>query len=817
MKKKRVSKKVQTAVTPFWKRIDGEYLVEKGRYIDPASIRPSANARDVRESGVTLLYENLKAQGWSQEKGLRVKEMPFGSDGEHYYGCIDGMHRITALKRLRQEEKEMLKRIDDDDPQKEAKKYWTELKVLATVYSATLPRSLEIQIAVEANKSTSVMVKMTVFDMLSSMAEVRKLLMEKHNAQVLEAAEAEGEAESGGKRKRKRGRSPQPFKKPSEVPRTWVTDTSFGKGGSTGSYAKPTIGTFCTLLYRFDGCPVAWEELRSICGSSDTEKAVNSQNLYTSEFSEDLSDGMKYWILRRLVGDYKESGKSLSKSKSKDMMARTIFVLREVEKLCKLFSTTLLEFEWDSAELGKELREGIEYGLFDKEVPRTKARKKAMNENQAILLSSFERLVEEHHGRETLERFQRERLRESSLGGDGKEVVQGEAEDGEKDDGGDEGDDNEDEGHSDDDADDSGGRVEEEGGEIGTEEGLTGQKRSRELGEKRNEHRKRVKTATEKDGNGTSVPSWTSKREECRMFGQSFEDFLGSEEFKKIKGKARLVLTDPPYNILEGEEHDRITDRQMRKLVEGAYHLLCRGGCLLVFCAWQQLSRWNKFLEKAHFKICPVPMHIIMPRNVQRKSNFFQNIVEYCIFAIAKVKEPGDKRVYLRWTTPPVYTTKDGAFPVNSNCLLHNVGPGGEKLMRTKNKPWRTQEKPLALIQELMSRFSPVSSLVVDLFAGTFTTALAALKLGRQFVGCEIDVELFEAAKGRVKAVFDALEAKRKAEEKEAKEREAKEREAKEREAKEREAKEQEAKEQEAKEQEAKGEVNSSICGSESE
>ena len=701
------------------------------------SIRPSANARDVRESGVKVLYEILKAQGWSQEKGLRVKEMPVGNDGEHYYGCIDGMHRVTALKRLREEEEQMLKKIEDAD-EKKAKKYWTDLKVLASVYIVTLPRSVEIQIAVEANKSTSVMVNMTIFDMLSSMAEVRKVLQEEHNAEVREFVQEEEEEKSDEER-------PQVFEKASDVPQAWVTDACFGEGGSIGSYAKPTITTFTSLLYRFDGCPVAWEELRRLCASPDTEKAVNNTNLYTSEFSAKLPDGVKYWILRRLLGEYKKGGKSLSKSRSKKMMAETIFVLREVEKLCKLFGTTLIEFKWDSAELGKELREGIEEGLFDKEIPRRKAEREALNENPAILLCSFERLVQEYHGREALERFQRERLRESLVKGDGKEVVHEEAGVGEKDDGGDEGDVNDD---------DSGGE-EDEGGGVGTEDGLTGRKRSREVGERKNEARKRSKTTTETGENGTSVPTWISEEGGCRIFGQSFEDFLRSKEFNKIKGKARLVLTDPPYNILEGVEHDRITERQMKKFAHGAYDLLCAGGCLLVFCSWQQLSRWTRFLEKARFKVCPIPLHVIMKRNVQNKSNFFQNIVEYCVFAIAKVKEPGDKRVYLRWQTPPVYTTEEGSFPAHTNCLLHNVVPGARKLMKKKDVPWRTQEKPLELIQELILRFSPTSSLVVDLFAGTFTTALACHKVGRRFVGCEIDCELFEAAKVRVAAAYN--------------------------------------------------------------
>ena len=63
VRKKGVRKKGLTVSgPPFWKELDGKFIVETGQYINSASIRPSSNARDVGESGVTLLYENLKAQ-----------------------------------------------------------------------------------------------------------------------------------------------------------------------------------------------------------------------------------------------------------------------------------------------------------------------------------------------------------------------------------------------------------------------------------------------------------------------------------------------------------------------------------------------------------------------------------------------------------------------------------------------------------------------------------------------------------------------------------------------------------------------------------
>ena len=254
-----------------------------------------------------------------------------------------------------------------------------------------------------------------------------------------------------------------------------------------------------------------------------------------------------------------------------------------------------------------------------------------------------------------------------------------------------------------------------------------------------------------KKGEAREASKWVSPGGTLRCFGQSFEDLLSSKEFEKIKDKARLVLTDPPYNVLKGVDHDRITEDQMQEFANGAFEILCRGGCLLVFCTWQQLAPWYKILRDAGFLLCPTPMHIVMMRNINKRSNFLQNIVEYCIYAIAKVGKPGDSDVWLRWKGSSYINSKE-PFPAHTNCMVH-FPSAEERSYLTKEDgktAWRPQEKPLNLIRELVKRFSPPNSLILDLFAGTFTTAMAAHKQGRRFVGCEIDEALFKAAVGRL-------------------------------------------------------------------
>lgn len=64
-------------------------------------------------------------------------------------------------------------------------------------------------------------------------------------------------------------------------------------------------------------------------------------------------------------------------------------------------------------------------------------------------------------------------------------------------------------------------------------------------------------------------------------------------------------------------------------------------------------------------------------------------------------------------------------------------------------------EKPLPLMQELISLFSSISSVVLDPFMGSGTTGVACAKMGRTFIGIEIDEKYFDIACRRVEAAMN--------------------------------------------------------------
>lgn len=61
----------------------------------------------------------------------------------------------------------------------------------------------------------------------------------------------------------------------------------------------------------------------------------------------------------------------------------------------------------------------------------------------------------------------------------------------------------------------------------------------------------------------------------------------------------------------------------------------------------------------------------------------------------------------------------------------------------------RGEQKAVATCAELIQRYSFPGALVIDMFTGTGSTAVACMLLGRSFVGSDIDKDVVSAAKKR--------------------------------------------------------------------
>jgi hypothetical protein len=65
-------------------------------------------------------------------------------------------------------------------------------------------------------------------------------------------------------------------------------------------------------------------------------------------------------------------------------------------------------------------------------------------------------------------------------------------------------------------------------------------------------------------------------------------------------------------------------------------------------------------------------------------------------------------------------------------------------------------EKPVPLMGYIIERMTSPGEVVCDPFMGTGACGVAAIRLGRSFIGCELDEQWFEIARDRIQAELDS-------------------------------------------------------------
>lgn len=223
---------------------------------------------------------------------------------------------------------------------------------------------------------------------------------------------------------------------------------------------------------------------------------------------------------------------------------------------------------------------------------------------------------------------------------------------------------------------------------------------------------------------------------------QSCFELLASLEDKTID----LVLIDPPYdisrptNFQSGEETGKDTDRfrismdfgewdknftGLEIAIRECFRVLKDGGTMICFYDLWKIETLKSYLEAAGFvqirfiewiKTNPVP--------INSKINYLTNSREVAVLGVKKSK-------------PTFHSEYDNGIYQYPIC-------------QDKGRFHPTQ-KPLALIADLINKHSNEGEIVLDCFAGSCTTGVAAVLNNRQFIGCELDAEYYEKAVQRLK------------------------------------------------------------------
>jgi site-specific DNA-methyltransferase (adenine-specific) len=196
-------------------------------------------------------------------------------------------------------------------------------------------------------------------------------------------------------------------------------------------------------------------------------------------------------------------------------------------------------------------------------------------------------------------------------------------------------------------------------------------------------------------------------------------------------GSVDAVVTDIPYGAVNRDSgglrnlDKGSADDETFGLDEIAHHAWRIGRSVYIFCGTEQVSELRACLVVLGMttRLCIWEKSNPSPMNGER---FWLSSIECCVFgrkAKAYFSEYCKSAV---WRGP---VERDQVHPT---------------------------QKPLWLIERIVSASCPTSGVVLDCCMGSGTTGVACAHLNRRFIGIEIDAGYFEIARKRIQAEIDA-------------------------------------------------------------
>jgi DNA modification methylase len=254
--------------------------------------------------------------------------------------------------------------------------------------------------------------------------------------------------------------------------------------------------------------------------------------------------------------------------------------------------------------------------------------------------------------------------------------------------------------------------------------------------------------------------------DDVRMFSCAFEDFSKRTDIESLFGKVALVLTDPPYNTrreagASNSDYDKLSLSSMKEAADVIEKLLRPHGHAFIFCSFKQAMEWRSALESAgggsSLKLPAVPEVIIRNNTAIHSAGRFLyhrvNAYETAWHAY-KDKAGGSQSDYcttVGFGNTSIELCSGTTLPPYCNVINNYVPPKGPELIRSNGRPVRAEQKSVKLLQDVMRLFAPKpTDIVVDLFAGTMSTVIAALIEGRPVYACEKDPDCFKIGESRV-------------------------------------------------------------------
>jgi DNA modification methylase len=186
-----------------------------------------------------------------------------------------------------------------------------------------------------------------------------------------------------------------------------------------------------------------------------------------------------------------------------------------------------------------------------------------------------------------------------------------------------------------------------------------------------------------------------------------------------------FALTDPPYGISYKSRDGRTVPNDdntdwLRPAFAEIYRVLERHAFVVSFYGWAKADLFLAAYRAAGFRVIG---HLAFPKRYTSRSGYLRGQHE-CAHLLAK-----------GYPAKPEYAIGDVLDWTYSGNKLHPT------------------QKPLSVLLPLVETFSKPGSLVLDPFAGSGSTLVAAKSLGRSYFGVELDAQYHAIACQRLASV----------------------------------------------------------------
>ncbi|QPR26557.1 DNA methylase (plasmid) [Edwardsiella hoshinae] len=191
-----------------------------------------------------------------------------------------------------------------------------------------------------------------------------------------------------------------------------------------------------------------------------------------------------------------------------------------------------------------------------------------------------------------------------------------------------------------------------------------------------------------------------------------------------------FILTDPPYLVSFCDRSRRIiagdkTDEWLQPACYEMYRVLKKDTLMVSFYGWNRVDRFMAAWKAAGF-----------------------SVVGHLVFT----KTYTSKTAYVGYRHECAYILAKGRPSLPQNPLPDVLG---WKYSGNRHHP---TEKPVTSLQPLIESFTRPNAIVLDPFAGSGSTCVAALQSGRRYIGIELMEQYHKAGIERLSAVQRAIQ-----------------------------------------------------------